>query len=53
MNSRGRPKTTVDFKLSKNPKCNHIKNSKIKILKIINVFLCYGNTQEMMMLPRL
>lgn len=46
MNSRGRPKATMDFKLSMNPKCNPVS-------KIVNVFLCYGNIEEITMLARL
>lgn len=46
MNSKGRPKTTVGFKPSKNRKCN-------PVLKIVNSFLCYGNIEEIMMLARL
>lgn len=43
MNNRGRPKATVDFKLSKNPKCN-------PILKIANIFLYYVKLEEIMVL---
>lgn len=46
MNNRGRPKATVDFKLSKNRKCN-------PIFKIANIFLYYVKLEEIMMLARL